>query len=532
VKKIFVRKNAYYDSVFLMLATKGLKQQPGITEAVVAMGTEVNLGLLKEMGLLAGEAESAKPNDLIIAVEAKTEEAAEEACRMAEEILKKKGQGRGEAEYLPVSLDGALRIFPDANLAVISVPGVYAGREARRALNAGLHVMIFSDHVPVEEEVALKDLALDKGLLMMGPDCGTAILNGKPLCFANVVRRGPIGLVAASGSGLQEVCCCIDRMGGGISQAIGTGGRDLQDRRVGGRMMLMGIEALRQDPETRVIVVLSKPPAEEVAAVVLSKLERTGKPSVVHFIGHSPSIAPGSVRFAANMEQAAAVAVAWSKGEEHPKDWGAGLRAGMAKAAEAEVAAMAPGQKYLRGLFAGGTLATEALALFEQEGLRVLSNLRKEPGLALPSPHRFGGHTIVDMGDDVFTLGRPHPMIDPSLREERIMMEAADPETALLLLDVVLGYGAHEDPCGPLAQTLAKAKAGVAGRKGSLSIIASITGTERDFQNRSEQQKKLEAAGCLVMPSNYQAALMALHVIRKVNARWMQERSMSSSAKI
>jgi len=177
-------------------------------------------------------------------------------------------------------------------------------------------------------------------------------------------------------------------------------------------------------------------------------------------------------------------------------------------------------QKYVRGLFAGGTLAIEALALFEQEGFKVLSNVRKEPGLALRSPHRSEGHTIVDMGDDVFTLGRPHPMIDPSLREERMAREAADPGTALLLLDVVLGYGAHEDPCGPLGETVASAKTAVAGRGGYLSVIASITGTERDFQNIAEQKKKLEAAGCLVLPSNYQAALMALHVIRKANTRW------------
>ena len=216
-----------------------------------------------------------------------------------------------------MSLEGALKILPEANLVVISVPGRYAAREARRALNKGLHVMLFSDHVSVEEEVELKEMALERGLLMMGPDCGTAILNGKPLCFANVVRRGPIGLVAASGSGLQEVCCCIDRMGGGISQAIGTGGRDLQDRRVRGRMMLMGIEALKHDPETRVIVVISKPPAEELAATVLSKLEDTGKPCVVHFLGLKPSGKRGSVRFSGNMEEAAAMAVALSKGEEY-----------------------------------------------------------------------------------------------------------------------------------------------------------------------------------------------------------------------
>ena len=520
MKKIILRKNAYYDSVFLMLATQALKQAPGVREAVVAMGTEVNLALLREIGLLAGEGESARPNDLVIAVDALSGEAAEEACRIAEEILKRKRHGKGEEEYRPVSLDGALRVFPEANLAVISVPGRYAGREARKALNRGLHVMIFSDHVAVEEEVELKDLALDKGLLMMGPDCGTAILNGKPLCFANGVRRGPIGLVAASGSGLQEVCCCIDRMGGGISQAIGTGGRDLQDRRVRGRMMLMGIEALKHDPETRVMVVLSKPPAEEVAAMVLARLEQTGKPCVVHFLGRKPSASGGSVRFSANMEEAAAMAVALSKGEEYREISRSFSNAKMATVAEAEVQNMTSEQKYVRGLFAGGTLAIEALALFEQEGFKVLSNVRKEPGLALRSPHRSEGHTIVDMGDDVFTLGRPHPMIDPSLREERMAREAADPGTALLLLDVVLGYGAHEDPCGPLGETVASAKTAVAGRGGYLSVIASITGTERDFQNIAEQKKKLEAAGCLVLPSNYQAALMALHVIRKANTRW------------
>jgi len=519
VKKILVRKNAYYDSVFLMLAAKGLKRRPGVREAVVVMGTEVNLGLLKEIGLLSGEAESARPNDLVIAIEAETGSAAEEACRIAEEILIKKNRGGGEEEYRPATLEGALKIFPEANLVVISVPGLYAAAEGRRALNKGLHVMIFSDHVPVEEEVELKDLAQEKGLLMMGPDCGTAIINGKPLCFANVVRRGPVGLVAASGSGLQEVCCCIDRLGGGISQAIGTGGRDLQDPRVRGRMMLMGIEALKHDPETRVIVVLSKPPAEEVAAVVLSKLEDTGKPCVVHFPGRKPSGTRGSVRFSANMEETAAMAVALSKGEQYHPPWVSVLEADMTRVAEAEVKNMASQQKYVRGLFAGGTLAIEAMALFEREGFKIRSNVRKEPGLALQSPHRSEGHAVVDMGDDEFTLGRPHPMIDPSLREERIAKEAADPETALLLLDVVLGYGAHEDPCGALADSVGKAKARVAGRGGYLSVIASITGTEKDFQNMAEQRKKLEAAGCLVMPSNYQAALLAVHVMKNRGLR-------------
>jgi hypothetical protein len=310
-------------------------------------------------------------------------------------------------------------------------------------------------------------------------------------------------------------------MGGGISQAIGTGGRDLLDRRVGGRMTLMGIEALSRDPGTRVIVVLSKPPAEEVAAAVLSKLEDTGKPCVVHFLGREPSGNRGPIHFSGSMEEAAAIAVALSKGEEYRQAGCSLSEAEMWRVAEAEARNMASEQRYARGLFAGGSLAIEAMGLFEREGFRVFSNVHKDPERRLRSPHRSEGHAIVDLGDDIFTLGKPHPMIDPSLREERIAREAADPETALLLLDVVLGYGAHGDPCADLAESVGEAKSRVAGRGGFLSAIASITGTEKDFQNLVGQKKKLAAAGCLVMPSNYQAAWLAVHVMKRVGSKWM-----------
>ena len=522
MKKVLVRKNAYYDSVFLMLAAKAVKRLPGIQEAAVVMGTDVNLELLKGIGFFSGETALPKPNDLVIAIEGDPPEAVEEACRIAEETLKKKRERAGEdQEYQPVSLDGALKILPEANLVVISVPGPYAAREARRALKKGLHVMLFSDHVSVEDEVDLKERASEKGLLMMGPDCGTAIINGKPICFANVVRRGGIGLVAASGSGLQEVTCCIDRMEGGISQALGTGGRDLQDPRVRGRMMLLGIEALKHDPETRVIVVLSKPPAEESAAAVLSRLEETGKPCVVQFLGRKPLERRGAVWFSGNLEETAAMAVALSRGETPSPPFRSLSEEELSRTAETEAANMSRSQRYVRGLFAGGTLALETMFLFEQEGFKIRSNMAKGPGQALQSPHRSEGHTLLDLGDDVFTLGRPHPMIDPSLREERIAQEAADSETALLILDVVLGYGAHEDPCGSLAESIGKAKALVAARGGYLSVVASITGTEKDFQNRTEQKKKLESAGCLVMPSNTQAALLAVHIMKKAAQRWM-----------
>ena len=228
MKKILVQKDSYYDSVFLMLINKEVKQFEGVKDAVVSMGTEVNVELLKDMGLTNEEVENATANDLIIAVEAESEEVAEKAIEAAKELLnKKKSESAESDEYRPVSLDKAVEMLPDANLVVISVPGAFAAREVKKALNKNLHVMLFSDNVSLEDEIELKKLAEEKGLLMMGPDCGTAIINGKPLCFANVVKKGDIGLVAASGTGLQEVTCSIEKFGGGITQGIGTGGRDL-----------------------------------------------------------------------------------------------------------------------------------------------------------------------------------------------------------------------------------------------------------------------------------------------------------------
>ncbi len=517
MKKIIIKKESYYDSVFLMLASKEVKKISGVVEAVASMGTKTNVDLLKNIGFDANELNEVSPTDLIIAVKADDEETIEKAFEALDDFLSKKSYAGGDQEdYRPVSLDSAVRILPQCNLAVISVPGAYAARETRLALNKGLHVMLFSDNVPIEDEIELKRLALDRGLLMMGPDCGTAIINGRPLCFANSVKRGSIGLVAASGSGLQEVTCCIDKMGAGISQALGTGGRDLKDPRVGGLMMRMGIQALSEDEATKVIVVISKPPAAKLAEEVISRLKMTNKPCVICFLGQRKRPQEENLWFAESLEETACLAVERSESEPAAPAALALSLEEIERVAAKEIERMTPDQKYLRGLYAGGTLADEAMFAFEWQGIEIFSNIQPNKDFLLKDPHVSQQHTIVDLGDDAFTAGRPHPMIDPSIRTERLEAEISDPRVALVLLDVVLGYGAHENPVGQMMDVLAKTRQLDQQMGRHISIVASITGTEQDFQNIEEQKEMLESHNCIVMPSNYQASRLAASIIKGI----------------
>ena len=351
----------------------------------------------------------------------------------------------GPQRMPPKSLEMALAERPTANLALISTPGDYAAAEAMKALRLGLNVMLFSDNVGLEDEISLKRYAQGHDLMVMGPDCGTAIVDGIPLGFANAVRRGVIGAVAASGTGLQQVTCLIDRWGQGISQAIGTGGHDLSAR-VGGITMLQGLKALAADPGTRVVVLISKPPDPEIAARVLAAAEAAGKPIVVSFLGADPAtLRRPNVHPVRTLEDAASLAVALAGGRRPDPE------TGPAAAASAQ---LAPGQRYVRGLYSGGTFCYEALLLLTEALGRVASNTPLEPDCRLADVWQSEGHTAIDLGDDVFTRGRPHPMIDQTLRIERIQKEAADPEVAVILFDVVLGYGAHADPAAELGPAL------------------------------------------------------------------------------
>ncbi|MGL6175863.1 MAG: acyl-CoA synthetase FdrA, partial [Vibrionaceae bacterium] len=402
---------------------------------------------------------AAKPSDLLIALLA-DEKAGEQALAVADELLRpaamddEPGQiGKRPATSLMMGKERDAA----ANLALISVPGRYAAAEALKALQLNMNVMLFSDNVPEEQELAIKQFAAKRDLLVMGPDCGTAIINGLPLGFANVVRRGAIGLVAASGTGLQEVSCRIHHLGEGVSQALGTGGRDLHEE-IGGLGMLQGIRMLAADPQTRLIVLISKPPAKAVTEEVLSLARSCGKPVVVHFLGADTAmLAQHGVIPASSLQHAADVAVAALHGKAIPKN--AAVDAQTIAEVKTATAKIAKGQRDIRGIFAGGTFCYEAQLALIAAGLTCESNSPVKGASPLRNSNHGQGHSLVDMGDDEFTQGRPHPMIDPTLRNARLLSEAADPATAILLFDVVLGYGASLDPTAELLQVVAKAQA-------------------------------------------------------------------------
>lgn len=504
--------NLYKDSVTLMTVSAKLLAVPGIEAASVVMASATNVENLAQAGLGTFEV---RPNDLVVAVTG-TKEACDEALQKADELLTQKASGSAEeggpAQAPVTSIQMAIARDPAHNFALISVPGDYAAAEAMKALRMGMHVMLFSDNVPAEAELALKKFANEHDLMVMGPDCGTAIVNGVPLGFANVVRRGPIGVVGASGTGTQEVTVRIHQLGSGVSQALGTGGHDLS-KQIGGISMLYGLQALAQDAATRVIVLVSKPPAPEIAARVLAAAEASGKPVVVIFLGADPAgVTRKGVYGAGYLAQAADMAVALAKGGEVVAA-AVPVANDMRRTLSALARGMAPSQRYVRGVFSGGTFCYEAQLLHAAAGIRAFSNTPTTGNGRLKDNWKSQENTIVDMGDDQFTQGRPHPMIDPSLRDARIRDEAADPGTAVVLFDVVLGYGAAEDPTAGLLGAIgaAKAKASATGR--SVAFIAHVCGTDADPQDRNQIVAGLKAAGVLVASSNAEAATWSAAIL-------------------
>ena len=451
-----VERGRYLDSVVLMRLSRRLAALPGIEGAALMIGSPSNKLLLREAGLLATEGEQAGANDLVIAVRAADEGSGRAALEGAFGLTVEKNVAENllRARTLPAALEA----LPGANLALISVPGDFAAAEARQALERGLHALVFSSGVPLEDERALKQLALDKGLLLMGPDCGTALIGGAPLAFANVVPRGDVGIVSASGTGLQEVSCLVARLGAGISHGIGVGGRDL-DARVGALGTLAAVDALEADAGTRTIVLVSKPPAPSVAERVLERLARCAKRSVVCFLGLEK---PGLAR---TLREAAEMAT------------------GRKIQPEAAEAAPRLKGKLVRGLYCGGTLCTEAELVFKRRGL--------------------SGHRFIDLGDDRYTRSRPHPMIDPEIRNDHLATALADPSVGVILVDLVLGYGSHPDPAGVLVREKLSQK----------TVVASVTGTDADPQVRSSQVNRLKEAGVLVAPSNAHAAELAAALV-------------------
>lgn len=489
-----VRKGFYLDSVALMRLSREIAAAPGILEAALMMGTPSNLAIMRNAGLLDGDV-AAQGNDLILAVRAENEQSARAALGDALKALDKpKTQGSGAAAWRPRSIGAAVKATPHANLALISVPGEFAAAEARKALNRGLHVLMFSDNVSIADELSLKQHARELGLLMMGPDCGTAVIGGAPLAFANKLKRGRIGIIGASGTGTQEVSCLISEAGEGISHAIGVGGRDLK-KEIGGITTLMAMDALDADPATDRVVLISKPPHPDVAKVVIARIAKSPKPYTVCFIGAASADLPPNAKFARTLKDAAELAL--------------GGRTIGGNFNVTKLATRLPrrkGERRIEGLFAGGTLCAEAQVILGAGGRKVASNAAIPNVPYLDAPESAGRDRIIDLGADEYTQGRPHPMIDPSVRDDALRAALIDPEVVVILVDLVIGYGAHADPAAHLAAI-------VADRADNAPIIvASVTGTELDRQGRSAQVRRLEEAGVMVAPSNAQACELVLAI--------------------
>jgi FdrA protein len=514
-----IRRGAYYDSAFLMQLQRTLSDLPGVQDAGVIMGTPTNKELLAAIDLLPAEAQTARPDDLLIVVKAQDETSARDALARVDDLLTRK-QTAHSAEYRPQSLETAAAMLPDAAWVLVSVAGRYAAVVARNALRLGKHVFLFSDNVAVEEEIKLKAMAAAKGLLVMGPDCGTALIHGIGLGFANKVRLGPIGVVAAAGTGLQQVTARIHQLGGGVSHGIGAGGRDLTEK-VGAATFKQGIDVLARDPDTKVIVLVSKPPAPKVAEEMLQVARSAPKPVVVNFIGRPAATwQMDNLYFATGLDDAARLAVELMTSPPAPPLPGEGSQTPPSLAGKGVGGlGFAPGQRYLRGLFSGGTLAYEAQYILQGYLPKVWANAPLPSGKAdrIPNSLVSQEHTIIDLGEDEFTVGRLHPMMDNELRIRRLHQEAADPEVAVIMLDVVIGYGSHPNPAGELAPAVAKAKATAAAAGRHLEVVAVVTGTDEDPQNFNSQIEQLRAAGAWVDASNEAVVRYAGRLLRALN---------------
>ena len=501
-----IKQGFYFDSVTLMRVGRELSGAPGVADASVVMATEANKSILDMSGLLLPQFKPCGDQDLLIVVKAKEASSAQNALAKAEELLsrkKKTAADDGAQAPAPRDIPSAVAALPGANLALISVAGRYAAREARKALDAGLHVMLFSDNVSIEDEVALKKSAHRKGLLVMGPDCGTSILNGVPLAFANVVPKGPIGIVGASGTGTQEVSCIIANEGSGISQAIGTGGRDVKDA-VGGITFLDAMQALADDPQTQVIVLVAKPPQPAVLKKVYALIRKTQKPVVALFLGEGGR--------PATLEQAAHLALAQVNGTDPVKEMERLTHRDAILQDEARsLVAKRPKAKgrYLRGLFSGGTFCAEAQVVLDGVLRHMTSNAPLGDTKKLKNAWKPEKNALVDLGEDEFTVGRAHPMIDFTLRNQMILDEAAHPDTAVLLLDVVLGHGANLDPAAELVPVIQKAAKKV-------FVVAGVTGTIGDPQNRARVVEALREAGAHVQLTNAAACKLAGYLAAEV----------------
>ena len=498
--KTVVKKGSYQDSVVLMLLTNELSSLEGVNKIQVMMATPANKDIFKSSGLDTEELMEASANDMVVVADVAEESVVEAVMEKIEEFLKKQAtasEGKKGTESVK-SWDKALKKMPEANLAVISIPGAYAALEADRALDEGLNVFMFSDNVSIEDEKALKEKAHKKGLALMGPDCGTGIIQGVPIAFTNKVTPGSIGIIGASGTGIQEVTTIIDRLGEGVTNAIGIGGRDL-NAMIGGITMMDMIDAMEDDDTVKVLLIVSKPPAKDVRDQISARLSNFSKPVVTLFVGEKPDYHEEGFYHAYTLDEAARLAVSLVRGTEVPE---ASVDVDTSEFYKAE------DNKTIKAYYSGGTLANEAAMLIKDA-----MNCKVPPEDIEGYMLQLDGNVVVDLGDDAYTQGKPHPMIDPAKRIECMQEAVDDPSTGVVLLDIMLGYGSHEDMAGSLIPTIKElqAKADAQGRK--VFFVATVCGTRSDYQGYDQAVNKLKDAGVIVCENNKLACRTAIRAI-------------------
>lgn len=498
--KTIVKKGSYHDSVVLMLLTNQISSIEGVKKVSIMMATPANKDIYRQSGLSTSELEEASANDMVVVADVDDDGLLDVIMEEVEAFFKKQSTSESDKKGAEAvrSWDKALGKLADANLAVISIPGAYAALEADRALDEGMNVFMFSDNVTLEDEIKLKKKAHEKGLAVMGPDCGTGIIQGVPIAFTNHVAPGPIGIIGASGTGIQELTTIIDRLGEGVKNAIGTGGRDLSTE-VGGITMMDMIEAMEKDDTVKVLIIISKPPAKAVRDRISDRLSNFKKPVVTLFLGEKPEYHEENFYHAYTLDEAARLAVGLVRGQD--------IAEGSVEVDSSSFFA-AEEKKTIKAYYSGGTLAGEA-AMLIKDALNLKVPPQKAEGFMLKTD----GHIVVDLGDDVYTQGKPHPMIDPAKRIE-CMQEAIDDEsTGVILLDIMLGYGSHEDMAGALLPAIIRLrdKAREEGRK--LFFVATVCGTRRDFQGYDKAVETLKEAGVIVCENNKLAVHTAIRAI-------------------
>ncbi len=504
MKKVFVIKNRYVDSVTLMGLAVGLTEIEGIIGAESGMGTVQNIDLLKSYSYSV-PADTTK-NDLMIAVDAQTEERQNFAF---EEAKKRLSLGSGTKTKTYTSVDD----LPEGKYDVvqISLPGEYAIKEAKKAILKGMDVFMFTADVSLEEERELKEFGRDHGKLVMGPDAGVGLLGGVAMAAGSIVKFGPIGVIGASGSGSQEVACLIEAMGSGVTCVLGTGGRDLK-KEVGGVSMKADMKRLEKDEDTKIICLVSMLADREIMEEVLTEADKLTKPVVAVFLGADEELYRGhNVTGTYNLEAAARECVKLATGTEPKIGW---TDSEIEKIAEERVAKLSPEKKYFRGLYTGGTFAEETLMTFctVAPEIKLYTNRDNTKYAKRLETHKMSqDHTLLDMGDLDFTAEAPHTVFDPAQRVQRFKQELANKDVAVIAMDIILGPGVAPDPASCYVPMISAAP--------DVIFVCSVCGGEGDPQNKAAIKRMLSGVGAIVADSNYESARLCAKICQKLEAR-------------